>query len=380
VPFHRQGAGLTMSVCAYPIAVMSFNRPDLLTTVLKSLKNQTIGIDESRVYLFQDGAQSRFTPAHVDESLQDECVRRFHQIFPNGCALRSPVNLGIALNFDRAERLFFEEFEAEVGLFFEDDLVLSQYYLEALHQLIDFALTEPLVGYVAAYGDHGASKEKQHASAMKVIPMTHNWGFALKRSQWARQREFVDGYLSIIRDGDYARRDDGRIAAYFAKFGFAGAGSSQDVAKTIACLVVGATRLMCFPCFGHYIGQKGEHFTPEIYAKLGYDKTTLYNQRLAQFKVPTRTQLLTWIDVERQYYHQRFRGFPKASQPIDLSIQVSVLEFIQGLYGSLLGRAGDENGLEAWVNAIRVGYSLSDIAEAFVKSQEFRKKFKSSLD
>src|SRR5579864_8501569 len=109
-----------MSVCPYPIAVMSFNRPDLLTTVLKSLKNQTIGIDESRVYLFQDGAQSRFTPAHVDESLQHECVRRFREIFPNGRALQSPVNLGIALNFDRAERLFFEEFEAEVGLFFED--------------------------------------------------------------------------------------------------------------------------------------------------------------------------------------------------------------------------------------------------------------------
>jgi Domain of unknown function (DUF4214)/Glycosyl transferase family 2 len=369
-----------MNVCQYPIAVMSFNRPDLLTEVLKSLKSQTIGIDESRIYLFQDGAQSRFTQAHADASLQEECVKRFREIFPNGKALPSPVNLGIALNFDRAERVFFEELRAECGLFFEDDLVLSPYYLEALLQLVDFALAEPLVGYVAAYGDHRASKAKQQAWATKIIPMNHSWGFALTRRQWSQQRGFVDGYLSIVRDDEYARRDPKRIAAYFAQFGLAFDGCSQDVAKTIACLVLGTTRLMCFPCYGRYIGEKGAHFTPEIYAQHCYDKTTLYDQRPIRFSPPTKTQLLTWIDVERQYCRQKLAGLPRTSQPIDLSIQISALEFIQGLYNSLLGRAGDEKGLEAWITAIRTGHSLSDIAEAFVRSQEFMRRYRASLD
>ena len=137
-------------LCPYPIAVMSFNRPDLLESVLKSLKSQSIEIDEKRVYLFQDGVQSRFSDNPADDSLQNECVRRFLEIFPNGNVHQSPVNLGIALNFDRAERLFYEEIEADCGIFFEDDLLLSPYYMEALLQLTNFALAEPLVGYVAA--------------------------------------------------------------------------------------------------------------------------------------------------------------------------------------------------------------------------------------
>jgi hypothetical protein len=95
-----------MNVCPYPIAVMSFNRPDLRRVVLRSLKRQTIGLDESRLYLFQDGAHSPFTKISADDSLQDECVRSFLKTFPNGQVLRSPINLRIALNLDRAERLF----------------------------------------------------------------------------------------------------------------------------------------------------------------------------------------------------------------------------------------------------------------------------------
>jgi hypothetical protein len=64
-----------MATCPFPIAILSFNRPDLLTEVLKSLKSQTVGVDGACIYLFQDGAQSRFTQEPADDFLQNECVK-----------------------------------------------------------------------------------------------------------------------------------------------------------------------------------------------------------------------------------------------------------------------------------------------------------------
>jgi hypothetical protein len=54
---------------------MSVNRPRLLMRALRSLKSHTIALHESRIFRFQDCAQSRFVQVPLDSSLQDECVR-----------------------------------------------------------------------------------------------------------------------------------------------------------------------------------------------------------------------------------------------------------------------------------------------------------------
>jgi hypothetical protein len=364
-----------MATCPFPIAIMSFNRPGLLAEVLNSLKSQTIAINEAKIFLFQDGAQSRFTQEPANDSLQNECVKRFRDIFPGGQILQSSVNLGIALNLDRAERLFFEELEAGCGLFFEDDLLLSPHYLDALLQLANFAMAEPLVGYVAAYGDHRASLERQRAAPTKIIPLVHHWGFALTRRQWLRQRAIIDGYLSIVRENDYAARDHKRIESYFASFGFAWGGSSQDAAKGVAGLILGTTRLMCFPCFGHYAGKEGLHFTPDIYSKCGYDKMALFDGSPPQFAFPSRAELVSWVAGERNLWCQQLNELSNAPSVRDISVHTSALEFVENLYLSLLNRPADPPGLEVWLNAIRSGYSLSDVVRRFVESPEYKSKF-----
>ena len=306
--------------------------PDLLTKVLKSLKSQTIGVDGARVYLFQDGAKSRFTQIHADNSLQNECVKRFRKIFPDGQVLQSHVNLGVALNFDRAERLFFEDLQAECGLFFEDDLLLSPHYLDALLQLSHFALIEPLVAYVAAYGDHKAPLEKQRASPAKIVPMFHNWGFALTRRQWLRQREIVDGYLSIVRENEYMRLDEKRIAAYYASWGFTWPAFGQDAAKLVASLVLGTTRIMCFPCFGRYIGKEGTHFNEDSYNQLGYDRTELFHGPPPQFEFPSAAQLAKQVSDERAISRQRLDPLAEVQIVEDLTVQTSAVEFVENLY------------------------------------------------
>jgi SAM-dependent methyltransferase len=367
-----------MQICPYPIAVMSFNRPDLLTEVLTSFKNQTVSVDESRIYLFQDGAQSRFTQVPADHSLQNECVRRFREILPRGQVLQSRVNLGVALNFDRAERLFFETLQADCSLFFEDDLVISPRYIEALLQLVDFALSEPLVSCVAAYGDHAASLECQRSNHRRIIPMTSNWGFALTRRQWLRQKTLIDGYLSIVRESEYSQRDERRIMDYFASLGFAPAGSSQDCAKEVADLVLGTTRIMCFPCFGYYIGREGfHHCTANLCDECRCGDTMLFDQATPQFDVPTQAQLNEWIDEKRRLSRDRLIS---SSEPrvADILLKTGAADYVNGLYRSLLGRFPDPQELDAWVSVIRSGNTLSEIAKGFVESAEFKLKFSAS--
>jgi hypothetical protein len=53
---------------------MSVNRPRLLMRALRSLKRHTIALHESRIFRFQDGAQSRFIQVPLDSSLQESAA------------------------------------------------------------------------------------------------------------------------------------------------------------------------------------------------------------------------------------------------------------------------------------------------------------------
>ena len=78
--------------------------------------------------------------------------------FPNGAVFESNDNLGIAMNFDRAERYVFEILSADAAIFFEDDMIISPVYLEVLGRLIERALEDERIGYVAAFGNFAAPR------------------------------------------------------------------------------------------------------------------------------------------------------------------------------------------------------------------------------
>jgi GT2 family glycosyltransferase len=120
-----------------PIFVMSFNRPDYLGKVLKSLREQVdCDIDQRTIILFQDGAVNPYSnERHASDDEINQCAEIFQSLFPDSQIMRSPVNLGVALNFDRAERYGFEELAAESIIFLEDDLVLGHYYISIIDKI-----------------------------------------------------------------------------------------------------------------------------------------------------------------------------------------------------------------------------------------------------
>jgi GT2 family glycosyltransferase len=270
-----------------PIAIMSFNRPDYLRQVLNSLADQ-IGAElgHREIYLFQDGHLNPFSGERTTLDVIHRNEEIFRELLPSGRLMTAERNLGIALNFDRAEHFLFEDRDALAAIFFEDDLVVSPHYLNVLDSLIEVAFEEPRVGYVGAYGDPRISLNRQMANPRGYIALGQHWAFGLLRRQWLMNRPYVDEYLTLVRDCDYQQRDDRAIFRLFESWGFGTPASSQDAAKGIACLINRTIKINTYVCYGKYIGVEGMHGTAEFYDQMEFGKAELYPKPILDFARP----------------------------------------------------------------------------------------------
>lgn len=258
----------------FPIVLMGFNRPAYFERVLASFKSQRdIELNESDIFLFQDGAVNAISGKRYasDEDIAEN-VRLFHVYFPGGTVFQANSNLGVALNFERAERYVFEELQAPLAYFFEDDLELGPFYIKTLNRLADMAMAREDIGYFAAYGAHDlyvASPE----TCNRLVKLDHHWGFGLTRREWKKYEPYIDRYLSIVREHDYRERPAPEIIGLFRSWGCGVPGTSQDVAKTLACHLSGSVKINTLATLARYIGAYGLHMTPDIFAQINYDRT-----------------------------------------------------------------------------------------------------------
>ena len=240
---------------------------------------------ERPIALFQDGSVNPFSgQRRAREEDITCCEKLFREYLPTGVVHSSRDNLGIALNFERAEKYVFEELSADAAIFLEDDLVLSPHYISSLDHLIGVALNDERIGHVAAYGHHRTALSQQMTCPDAYVLLEHNWAFGLTRRQWLKNKPYVGAYLDIVRNCDYQTRDAATIHRLYASWGMGCPGDSQDVTKTIACCLTGAVKLNTTACLGKYIGAKGIHMKQEWYDRLGYGNTELYPDAITTFK------------------------------------------------------------------------------------------------
>lgn len=280
------------------IAILSYDRPRYLTQVLDSLAPQLIPIDQ--VYLFQDGVWNPHSGiTKTDHKLIEECCMHFSRIVPQGKILLSGTNLGIAGNYRRADDLIFLENEARYALFLEDDLVLSVNYLRIIDRLLKIAEAFPSIGYVSAYGDLWASLERQGRAPGQLQPMHENWGSALTRQSWLKQRKVRDEYWELVRNCDYSQRDHTLIQRYYQTLGYDMTISGQDGSRWIACSENNLARVTTTACHARYIGETGEHFDPEHYRRCKFADSVLYPSD-HELIAPPDELIADWIRRERR--------------------------------------------------------------------------------
>ncbi|MGG5818830.1 glycosyltransferase family 2 protein [Falsiroseomonas sp. HW251] len=287
-----------------PVVVMSFNRPAYLRQTLLSIAAQASVADGSReVHLFQDGAVNFHSGTRyaTDEEIE-AAVATFREVFPHGTIHVAPRNIGIALNFDRAERYVFLRRRFPSAAFFEDDMVLGPHYLATLQRFLDYAASPAsfgLVGYVAAYGHHRAKLAEQMARRREVMNLGHAWGYGVTREHWLKVREIIDPYIRIVSDCDYRVRPKARIGGVHKSLGMATHALSQDAMKMLATYAVGRVRLMPFVCQARYVGAEGVNFTPESWAKRGYGHEEIFPEEQAEFDWPEERSLRLALETAR---------------------------------------------------------------------------------
>jgi hypothetical protein len=286
-----------------PIAILSFNRPHYLREMLHSLRCQISKRDE--ILLFQDGSVNacsgriKATPDKIQQ-----CINVFKTLVPRGTVLASEGNIGIALNYERAENYVFKTLGRPHALFLEDDLVLSPQYLTVIRSLLDIARSDSRLAYVSAYGNMWASQSEQWKRRRELQHMHENWGFAMTREAWLQERPFREQYLSLLAGRDYSERDGSRILEFYERRGWKTNVTSQDAARWIASVELGKVRITTFACHARYIGESGEHSGPDFYYRCRFDQTLMLDTPVARPKRPTSVQIESWLETERK----RFRG------------------------------------------------------------------------
>lgn len=360
-----------------PILVLAFDRPDLLEQVLVSLAAQQPAVQPGRVHLMLDGAYCQHRDALVaDPALLDRAALIFRRLFPAGQVHRAAGNLGVAFNYDRAERFAFDALDAEVAYFLEDDLVLSPHYLATLDRLAALALRDVRLGYVAAYGDHRLDLAQQQARCADLRPMEHVWGYALTRRHWRERQPLWQGYLDLLSGHNYRDRPHRLILEHWWRQGSGATVSSQDGAKVACAQALGRLRLCTVAVLGRNIGETGLHCTPEDFRAGGYHQTQMFPAEapLDGLALPDEPAMAALLAADqdagqamRRVPPQLRRSWPEQELPLDAAALVTLL------YRTLLGREPDEGGLAAHVRELDQGLSSpAQLVQGFLESPEFK--------
>ncbi|MBC9176697.1 hypothetical protein [Pseudoroseomonas ludipueritiae] len=288
-----------------PIILFSFNRPHYLEKVCAGLAAQRgVEIDPRRVWLLQDGAVSPLTGRRFAQDADiAESIAVFRRHFPQGRVMASPDNLGVARNILRGERLVFEGLEQDLGYFFEDDLEPGPWYVWALERLRELTEPFPRVAYFGAYGDH---RRNYPGPLVKYIPLEHHWGFALRRHAWIQMMEWLKPFYALLEGRDYRDRDHARIFRLYEPLVVGTEASSQDAAKSLACMELNLTRVMSNVSFGRYIGEEGHSFSHDSFRAMGYDRHTIAAGEHFEFAPMTLSSLL-WVDGYHRRHYERLK-------------------------------------------------------------------------
>lgn len=247
-----------------PIVILSMDRPHYLKKVLLSLRPQVDRDD--KIILSQDGAFNPHSGCfRGDPAKIAQCVRVFQKIIPWGIVAQSKHNLGIALNYERAEQEVFNQLAAPAGLFLEDDLVLAPNFLTVTRMLLNLAKRDKRISYVSAYGNFWADLKEQKLHEGELRHMHENWGFAMTREAWLAERPYRLAYLNYLKDSDYLERNAYAIIRFHESRGWKVSLSNQDAARWLASVELGRVRLTTFSCHARYIGEVGVHFTKQGY-------------------------------------------------------------------------------------------------------------------
>lgn len=250
----------------YPIGILLFNSPDYSEIVLRSLSSQDIKVDPSRVVITVDGYINSKDEAVGKNNQVDQVIKIAETYFPDSRIFHNKENQGIAKQFHVLEKELFSFPNSDWALFLEHDFELFPNYLRGIDTFVKVANQFDEVVQVDCTG---GSDMESIRGADSAYPAGHHWAFALKKSHYLERNFILSEYIDSISTSYYLR-DWQNINKTLKRHSVFPLASSQDSVKEATRNKMGKLALTSGLRMGRYIGAEGEHFTPEMFVRMGF--------------------------------------------------------------------------------------------------------------
>lgn len=242
-------------------AVMCFNRPNYLKQVIESILNNE-NYNNFDWFFYQDDhtidgikyADHELINESTNIILKNSNKFKFFTLF------QADENIGVARQKQKAHQLF-KEYENVI--FFEDDMILSPYYLHLL-VTINKQFSKCIVQANDRTG--GLPKDNFTLHLNELIPSwCHWWGYLMPYDIYKQIQEGFDYYVNFIGP-NYRKRPSKAIKQEFN----VGA-TSHDAILSLYSEKSNIQKLTTVVPRAKYIGERGLHARPEWYKKFKFN-------------------------------------------------------------------------------------------------------------
>ena len=253
------------------VGILAFNRPQYLRRLVASLEMQT-DLCDCEFHLFLDGAVNQASGKRRAEQKDiDACGRLFERArLPNKHIHRREHNVNIGSASLEATDMLASNYERIMQL--EDDLVLSPDWFHLARILYEELEEHPDV-YSFSPGFRRAGTHADDAANLGriVYAWHHMWCECFTADRWRRIRDYYMEFHAYIVGEDYIERAGDPVRDFFDGLGMReDLACSQDGGREMAIRRSGMCRARCAVNRALGIGKQGIHFTPELYANMGF--------------------------------------------------------------------------------------------------------------
>lgn len=262
-------------------AVFGFKRPEYLKKTLDSLSeaNKVFPLDW---FYFQDGGYNRISrKTYATDGELTESAKVTGQVneWLWTAKVENYENRGIARQKDEANKLF-ESYEKV--FFFEEDMIVSPYYIRLLNLALDqypnhmiYLYNHPSRGYL---------------DSLELSGIARLWGYGMTASLFSKMRDDWNFYASLMDTIDYKKRSGAAPELKRMMEERTGIGHIlHDVVVTNLARKHGSGKLNSTVSRGYYIG-KDSSISGGVWEKRQFDKQTKNiifkeDENLKEFKI-----------------------------------------------------------------------------------------------
>lgn len=164
----------------YPILITAYNRPEKLSNLLDSLRDNSLS-KNSRVVINIDGARNDCDKPQIEACRK--IALEFRNEFKSLEIKVSSINNGLSKSIIKAVSNILEENQAIIVL--EDDLIVSTDYLQYMNTTLNLYSSSANIGAISGYSPR-VIRSCENSSGIHLQKRASSWGWGTWKDEWEK--------------------------------------------------------------------------------------------------------------------------------------------------------------------------------------------------